>query len=193
MEQEPQGDGGLQLSREESVALIGKIGDGDQSAFLTLYDKTSPLLFGLVSRILGDRALAEEALLEVYTHIWKQAASYDSRITPLEWLTSIARIRAIALLHWSRRKKRKREVRAGNSDSAMTVAPEEEAFARSHIESLSPAQREIMDWIYFSGLSCSEIATQIGRPIGAVRTHTRLGMSKLEDLFRPLFEQNIES
>ena len=193
MEQEPQGNGELQLNLEESVALIGKIGDGDQSAFVTLYDKTNRLLFGLASRILGDRALAEEAVLDIYTHIWKQAASYDPRIMPLEWMTSIARTRAIALLHWSKRNKRKREVPAGSGESTMTVAPEEETSARSHIESLSPAQREIMDWIYFSGLSCSEIAAQIGKPIGAVRTHTRLGMSKLEDLFRPLFEPKMET
>ena len=193
MEQEPQVDGGPQLNREESVALIGKIRDGDQSAFVTLYDKTNRLLFGLVSRILGDRALAEEAVLDIYTHIWKQAASYDPKVTPLEWMTSIARTRAIALLHWSKRNKIKREVHTGSGDSTITVAPEEETCARSYIESLSPAQREIVAWIYFSGLSCSEIAAQIGKPIGAVRTHARLGMSKLEDLFRPLFEPKIET
>lgn len=193
MEQEPQTDGGLQLSGEEIVTLIRNIEGGDQSALAALYDKTSRLLYGLAFRILGERAPAEEALLDIYTQIWKQAASYDPKITPLEWLTSIARTRSIAMLHWSKQIRKRYELSPGSLDSMMTVAPEEQKAARSHIGALIPVQREIMDWIYYSGLSCSEIAMLIGKPIGAIRTHTRLGMSKLDDLFRPLFEPKIEA
>jgi RNA polymerase sigma-70 factor, ECF subfamily len=193
LEQEPQTDGELQLSSEEIIALIRKIEGGDPSALATLYDKTSRLLYGLASRILGERTLAEETLLDIYTHIWKQAASYDPGIMPLEWLMMIARTQSIAMLHWSRQIKKKHEASSGSMDSIMTVAPEEQKTARSHIGTLIPVQREIMDWIYFSGLSCSEIAMQIGKPIGAIRTHTRLGMSKLDDLFHPLFEPKTEA
>ncbi len=189
MEQQPQVDGGLQLSVEEGIALIKRIEGGDQSALTALYDKTGRLLYGLVLRVLGERALAEETLLDVYTQVWKQANSYNPKITPLEWLTTIARSRAVATLHWNKRNRKKHEPGAENADSAMTVAPEEQRTARSHIESLVPAQREILDWAYFSGLSCNEIAAQIGKPLGAIRTHTSLGMSKLDDLFHPLLEQ----
>jgi RNA polymerase sigma-70 factor (ECF subfamily) len=171
LEQEPQTDGELQLSGEEFAALIRKIEGGDPSALATLYDKTSRLLYGLATRILGERTLAEETLLDIYTHIWKQAASYDPGIMPLEWLMMIARTRSIAMLHWSRQIKKRHVPSSGSMDSIMTVAPEEQKTARSHIGTLIPVQREIMDWIYFSGLSCSEIA-QIGNPSGqSERTH----------------------
>jgi len=74
----------------------------------------------------------------------------------------------------------------------MTVASEQE-LARSSIASLVPAQQEILDWVYYSGLSCSEIAVQISKPLGAIRTHAGLGMSKLSEMFRPLFEREIET
>jgi RNA polymerase sigma-70 factor (ECF subfamily) len=189
LEQEPQVEGGLQLGAEEGVALIKRIEGGDASALATLYDKTSRLLHGLISRISGDKALAEEILLDVYTQIWKHADSYDPKITPLEWLMTVARIRAVAVLHWNRLLRRRYEISSGTLDSIMTVSPEEQRMARSNIESLVPVQREILNWVYFSGLSCSEIAALIGKPLGAIRTHARLSMSKLDDLFRPLFEQ----
>jgi len=188
LDKEFQADGIFPLTSEAAVALLKKIQDGDKSALAILYDKTSPLLFGLVLRTLGNRALAEEALLDVYTHIWRHAASYDPRLLPLEWMTAIARARAVAKMHWSKQDRKKRELSARGPDSPMTVAPEQQKIARDAMGSLAPTQREIIDWIYYSGLSCGEIAAQIGKPIGAIRTHARFGLSKLSDALRPLFE-----
>jgi RNA polymerase sigma-70 factor (ECF subfamily) len=54
------------------------VADGDQSALTTLYDSTSRLVFGLILRVVTDRSIAEEVLLDVYTQVWRQASSYDS-------------------------------------------------------------------------------------------------------------------
>jgi RNA polymerase sigma-70 factor (ECF subfamily) len=180
------GDSGATLeydTEEAIVALIGKTKDGDRSALVILYDKTSCLLFGLVLRILGDRAQAEETLLDVYTRIGKQSASYDPGLPPLEWLTGIARTCALARLHESKPKTRRQELPVGSFDPKMTVAPAKQKLARSSILSLAPTQREILDWAYYSGLSCGEIAAQAGKPLGAVKTHARLGLARLGELF----------
>jgi len=181
------------LSNEAVVTLLKKIGEGDQSALLALYDKTNRLLYGLVLRILGDRTSAEEALLDVYTYIWKEPASCDPVLSPLEWLTTIARARAIARLHWNKQLKRKSAFQARNLDPAMTVAPDRQELARHTLGSLAPAQQEILGWAYYSGLSCSEIAAQIGKPVGAVKTHARLGLNKLSDLFHPFLEREMQA
>jgi RNA polymerase sigma-70 factor (ECF subfamily) len=193
LEQETQAGDASPLSSEAAIALIKKIEGGNRSALAILYDRTSRLLFGLVLRILGDKALAEETLLEIYTHVWKHSALYDARLLPLEWLMKIARGRAIARLQWRKHGKRKRELSIGAPAASMTVVPKQQKLARSAIETLVPVQREILDWTYFSGLSCSEIAAQIGKPIGAVRTHARFGMSRLSDSFRPIFEEQSET
>jgi len=171
----------------EAIApLLKKIGEGDRSALLDLYDRTSPLLFGIVLKVLGDSASSEQALLDVYTHIWGQTGSYDSGLlTPLEWLAAVARSRAIARLHQSKQDKRRPKAPGGISDSPMTAAPEQQKAARVLIASLAPAQQEILEWACYSGLSCGEIAAQIGKPVGAVKTHARLALSKLEDLVCP--------
>jgi RNA polymerase sigma-70 factor (ECF subfamily) len=193
LEQETQAGDASSLSNEAALALIKKIEGGNKSALAILFDRTGRLLFGLVLRILGDKALAEETLLEVYTHVWKYSSLYDPRLLPLEWLMKIARGRAIARLQWRKQGKRKRELSVGGPATSMTVVPKQQELARSAIETLVPVQREILDWTYFSGLSCGEIAAQIGKPVGAVRTHARFGMSRLSDSFRPIFEGQLET
>jgi RNA polymerase sigma-70 factor (ECF subfamily) len=193
LDQEIQANQEFPLSNEAVLELVRRIEGGDSTALATLYDRTNRLLFGLVLRILGDRTSAEEALLDVYTHIWKSPASCDPALLPLEWLTTIARDRAVARLHLSKQAKRRPSFKAANRNSAMTVAPDRQDFARLSIGSLVPAQQEILEWAYYSGLSCSEIAAQIGKPIGAIKTHARLGLNKLSDLFRPMIEREMEA
>ncbi len=189
LEQAIKADSESSLSSAAALALIRRIAGGDKTALALLYDKTSRLLSGLTFRILGDRAPAEETLLEVYTLIWRQASSYDPKLPPLEWLTTIARSRAVAKLQWSKAGRGRQERSAATSGSPMTVAPEQQKLVRSSVESLVPAQREILDWAYYSGLSCSEIAAQVGKPLGAVKTHARQGLNKLSELIHPLPER----
>jgi RNA polymerase sigma-70 factor, ECF subfamily len=193
LEQEIRENRELPLSNDAVMALIKRIEEGDQTALAALFDKTNRLLFGLVLRILGDRTAAEEALLDVYTRIWKQPASRDVKLLPLEWLTTIARDRAIARLHWNKQGKTKPSFKAASRESAMTVVPERQELARSSVGSLVPAQQEILEWVYYSGLSCTEIAVMIGRPLGAIKTHARLGLNKLSESFRPVIERELEA
>ncbi|MBN1569032.1 MAG: hypothetical protein JXA73_14375 [Acidobacteria bacterium] len=193
VEQETQTIHELPIGNETVIELLQGIEGGDQAALMALYDKTNRLLFGLVLRILGDRTSAEEALLEVYTHIWRKPESRDPMLLPMEWLTSLARAQAIARLHWNKQAKRKAGFQARNIEPAMTVAPERQELARASIGALVPAQQEILGWAYYSGLSCSEIAAHIGKPVGAIKTHARLGLNRLSDAFRPLIEREMKA
>jgi RNA polymerase sigma-70 factor (ECF subfamily) len=185
MERETRAAGDTGRSSESIAALLKQIGEGNRSALLGLYDRTSPLLFGIALGILEEKAAAEESLLDVYTQVWSRARSYNPELfTPLEWLVTVARSRAIARLHQNKGDKKKQKVPADVADSPMTVAPEQQKAVRSSIASLVPAQQEILVWAFYSGLSASEIAARIGKPIGAVRTHARLALSKLENLPR---------
>ena len=69
----------------------------------------------------------------------------------------------------------------------MTVAPEQQKLARVSIGSLPSAQREVLDWACYSGLSCGEIAAQLGQPQGAIKNNIRIGMNRMiELLYQPL-------
>jgi RNA polymerase sigma-70 factor (ECF subfamily) len=181
-------------------ALIAEVAAGQQSALTTLYDSTSRMVFGLILRIVSDRATAEEVLLDVYTQVWRQAASYDpARGAPLAWLMTIARTRAIDRLRSGKRDLQAREpLDAMGEISSTTTDPEQasvlserQKLVRSALDSLSREQREVIELAYYSGLSHSEIALKLGQPLGTVKTRTRLGMMKLRDLLRPVLEGQV--
>jgi DNA-directed RNA polymerase specialized sigma24 family protein len=76
--------------------LMKKIAGGDKSAFSEYLESTSPVVLGLVSRIVADPRAAEEVVLDVYTEAWRTADTYDpERATPLQWIAAIARSRAV--------------------------------------------------------------------------------------------------
>jgi RNA polymerase sigma-70 factor (ECF subfamily) len=176
----------IQSNMAWAADLIQKASRGDRSSLIALYEKTNPLIFGLIYRIVGDQASAEEVLLDAYTEIWKQSGSYNpEHFSPLQWMMIIARSRAIAKLHWGKAERRRRAFSGGTEESQMTVAPEQQKLACAAIGALASAQRETLDWACYSGLSCGEIAAQLGQPLGAVKTHVRMGMNRLVELLYP--------
>ena len=183
--------------QDDWIALIRSAAAGDQGSVAALYDATSPQVFGLVLRILGDRAAAEEVLLDVFTQVWRQAGSYDAaRGSPLGWILTIARTRAIDRLRSSRRFEEMRQPIDAAADARSTLASPEEATAaaerermvRGALTSLGAEQRQVIELAYFSGLSHTEISAATGVPLGTVKTRARLGMEKLAEILRPLMK-----
>ena len=175
--------------------IIRRAAQGDASAIAALYDSTSRLVFGLIVHILGDRFAAEEVLLDVYTQVWCQASSYEQqRGTPLSWLMTMARTRAIDRMRSSKQDLQRKEPldlavyqksgEAGPEEA--TATSERRTLVRSALDALSPQQREVIELAYYSGLSHSEIAAHLGQPLGTVKTRARLGMMKLCEMLRPL-------
>jgi RNA polymerase sigma-70 factor (ECF subfamily) len=178
----------VEFEDQALAALIGKVSEGDIHAFADIYDLTNRLLFGIVRRMHPEKTVSEEILLDVYTQVWKQSADYDPReFLPLEWLVNIARNRSIRALDASKETRKRSVTEADQTVVEATLAPSLQNLARSCLDSLPPSQREALEWAFYTGLSCSEIAIRSGKPQGAVRTYTRIGMSKLYDLFRPLY------
>lgn len=76
--------------------LLDRCAAADTQALQRLYTLISPMLFSCIMRILRRRALAEEALQEVFISIWQQAGQFTAtRGRPMAWMMSIARYRAI--------------------------------------------------------------------------------------------------
>jgi RNA polymerase sigma-70 factor, ECF subfamily len=196
----PQDSREINIRDQDWAALIRKVADGDQSALATLYDSTSRLVFGLIVRIVVDRTIAEEVLLDVYTQVWRQAAAYDTkRGAPLVWLMTIARTRGIDRLRSGRHEQQHKEsldaigeIKSNDaSPETDTMTAERRQLVRSALESLSPEQREVIELAYYFGLSHSEIALKLGQPLGTVKTRTRLGMMKLRDMLSPTLEGQV--
>src|SRR5262249_42020390 len=115
------------------------------------------------------------------------------RGSPLSWLMTIARTRAIDRLRSEKLMPERRELSDAESESATTHSPETHSavsemqhMVRATLESLTPSYREVIELSYFFGMTQSEIALHLGQPLGTVKTRTRLGMIKLRELLAPV-------
>lgn len=186
-----------QVRDQDWTGLIQRIAVGDQSALGALYDASSRLLYGLILRITADPSTAEEVLLDAFNQVWRQAGAFDrGRGTPLAWMLTIARTRALDRIRAGRHEHQRREsldaaanaVSNTASPEQTTIDDERRRLVRGALAHLAAEQREVLDLAYFSGLSHSEIALRTGLPLGTVKTRIRLGMNKLREELRPLLD-----
>jgi len=184
--------------RDTLEALIMKIARGDSVSLGAFYDATVRWAYGLALRILGDSGAAEEVSLDAYMQVWRQAGSYSpGRGSPLSWLLTIARSRAIDRLR-SGAMRRSLERSFGEGFDAAGLAGSDPFLAssetergrilRSAMSSLPAAERRVIELAFFSGLTHTEIAEKFREPLGTVKTRIRRGMLKLRNLLRPLEE-----
>jgi RNA polymerase sigma-70 factor (ECF subfamily) len=179
-------------------SLVARMADGDDSALAALYDRHGRLAYSLAFGILGDGAEAEEAVADAFLQIWTSAASFDAaRSSVAGWLTMIVRTRALDRLRSRRRRGAliERVTVLEGVDAARPVATEAaDALAErsqtgqrvaAAIESLPPAQRKVIELAFFGGLSHSEIAQELGEPLGTVKTRIRTAMERLRTALAP--------
>lgn len=76
--------------------LLRLVARGDEEAFGEVYDLVSPVVYGLVRRVLRDPAQSEEVAQEVLVEVWRSACRYDERRgSPQAWVTTLAHRRAV--------------------------------------------------------------------------------------------------
>jgi hypothetical protein len=66
--------------------LIRRIAEGDQLAMRTLFGRYRVPLYRWLLRLVGDEALAEDLLSDVFLDVWRQAASFEARSSVSTWL-----------------------------------------------------------------------------------------------------------
>lgn len=170
----------------DDTELIEKVADGDERAFLALYDRYASRVHALTLRILHDRMLAEEATQDTFLKVWSRARQYlAERGSLLVWLLTIARRTALDRLRLEGR----RPMLSNSEDPDIaweSVANEDsltsEARWRSMyfaVQSLPEEQRQVIELAYYQGMSQSEIAEVLGWPLGTVKSHIRKAMESL--------------
>jgi len=179
----------MHSSDAPELGLLQRIVARDTAALAELYDRQSRLLFGLILRILRDRAEAEEVLQEVFIRVWTRAELYDPRLGgPTPWLVRLARNCAIDRLR-SRRTREELSGQALDANAADTASctdirtpeavvldAERHGTVMGALAGLPTEQRCLIEAAFFEGYTHSELATRFGLPLGTVKTRIRAGM-----------------
>ncbi len=178
-------------------ALLRRVAARDEAALSELFDRSAGAVRGVAERIVKDPTLADEAVLDVFLHVWNRADDYrGDRGSVATWLVLLARSRSIDVL---RRRGRQTKLEVGlpqasvaslESDDLEPAAAGERddrgARVRAALERIAPEERRAVWSAFFLGLSHSEIAERLAQPLGTVKTRIRSGLAKLERLLTPL-------
>lgn len=183
---------------QELGRLLAETALGRRAAFAQLYRLTASHLLGVILRITGERTQAEDVLQEVYLAVWKAAGSFDAaRSQPLTWLTSIARHRAIDSLRRAQARPRFSDEGASDDEhhphdvydehpdphpgpAELLQRAVEARLLQRCLGGLSPEQQHSLALAYYQGLSHSEVAEQMGQPLGSVKSWIRRALQSLK-------------
>jgi RNA polymerase sigma-70 factor (ECF subfamily) len=176
----------VNVTDEDDLALVQGVARGEQAAFLALYDRHSGRVHALTLHILGDTMLAEEATQDTFMKLWSRARLYlAERGSFMAWLLTIARRTALDRLRLEKR----RPLLSDSNDPedlwpSMPDAsqhPDEARWKSLYfaVHSLPHEQQVVIELAYYQGLSQSEIAEELGWPLGTVKTRLRAAMQAL--------------
>ncbi len=180
----------LDLSEVRDRELVLRIGQGDEDAFRGLFRRYAPSALSLARRVVRQPFLADEIVQEAFLAVWRNPDGYDEgRGSVKAWLMGMVHHRAVDTV----RREESQRRRAEDPRSAEIVVvedpadrvvdelglPEEREAVRAALEELPAEQRQVIELMYFGGLSQSKIAEQLDLPLGTVKSRTLLGMRRL--------------
>lgn len=178
-----QGHGG----HDELASWIALVARGDAAAFGAVYDKIAAPVFGIICRVLRDRAQSEEVTQDVLLEVWRTAARFDpGKGSAMAWVATLAHRRAVDRIR-SIQKQKERERRTTTADIPYdTVADAVETSldherVRRCLGALTEVQREAITLAYYGGYTYTQVAGLLGIATGTVKTRMRDGLIRLRD------------
>ncbi len=176
------------LTSPELVWLIAAVAKGDEAAFERLYAATRAKLYGVVLRILRRQDLADEVIQECYVKIWSSAGRFNPALaSPITWMVSIARNRAIDLV------RKRGEASLEDEPQALEIAADTpDPLARLEMNEelkrllgcvgkLEPERQRLVLLAYYNGWSREQLAAKFDTPVNTVKTWLRRSMLEIRE------------
>ncbi|MCA1993145.1 MAG: sigma-70 family RNA polymerase sigma factor, partial [Coleofasciculus sp. S288] len=145
------------------------------------------LVYGLALHILKNPQEAEDLTQEIFLSLWRSSNYNPARGSLSSFLTMMTRSRAIdkirsrgtSLKFLDRWRRTMTTETSSNTPFELASLGERSQRVQNALAQLSQEQRQVLEMVYYEGLSQSEIAQQLDIPLGTIKTRSRLGLLKL--------------
>ena len=137
----------------------------DEPAFRAFYDRTAPALWAYLSRLSGDRQLADDLLQESYYRLLRSRESFEGEAHRRNYLFRIA----TNLVNDSRRGRFAWRHLPLPEIAAVPEALDARADVQRALARLKPRDRALLWLAYAQGSSHSEIAGVLGVKTGSIK------------------------
>jgi RNA polymerase sigma-70 factor (ECF subfamily) len=166
-------------------ALIELLKRRETQAMAVLYDRFQRLVYSIIYHAVREQGVAEDLTQETFWRIWNRIQTFDSEKGKLEpWIATIARNRAVDYIR-SVRNMQQLPLDKIETNAAFFATQshgsriERESTVQKALTNLNPAQREVIELAHFQGLTQTEIAEALNRPLGTVKTILRTALKVL--------------
>ena len=183
--------------------VLPRIAAGEPGAMRTCIDQYMGLVWRLAQRILPNPADIEDAVQDVFIALWTHCDRFDPAAgNEVGFVAMIARRRLIDRGRSHLRRVRREHAAAesqqaaANEHASGSAAPddnlkslllaEEVERVRAAVDTLPPAQRDLLLQAVREGATHQQLADQSGLPLGTVKTHIRRGLIRV----RAILEEN---
>jgi RNA polymerase sigma-70 factor (ECF subfamily) len=179
--------------------LVERIVRADEEAFRELFERHGGAATALARRVVRQPHLAEEIVQEAFLNLWRDPGGFRAdRGSVRAWLFGMVHHRAVDLVRREEAQRRRademvaglRDEQADPADDVVdeVARPQERRMVRAALSELPDEQREVLELMYFEGLTQTQVAERTRQPLGTVKSRALLGMRRLrvalEDLER---------
>ena len=180
--------------------LLQRAGDGDQAAFLELYERHRQPIFHFAYRLLGSVEIAEDVTHECFLSLIRKPENFRSERGRLRSYL-FAAARNLALKHFRNQGREAaldevaEEPRISERQQPLRRLLDEELAleVRQAVLGLPPLQREALVLFEYEGLALSEIADIVGADVGAVKARLFRARESLRNALGPYLNSNLNS
>jgi RNA polymerase sigma-70 factor, ECF subfamily len=170
--------------------LIAQARLGDEAACARLYDALAPAAYGLIRRLVGVRAVADDLFQETVMLVFEKLDAFRGEAPLGAWVRRIAVSRCLMYLrspwHRARLDLGARLAEADELDWPVTSAPSADALdVERALASLAPTARAVV-WLFeVEGYSHREIAAAFGRTVSFSKSQLARAHRQLRERLEP--------
>lgn len=191
----------MRPSSDPDGELVQKVQGGDRSAFDPLVLKYRHRIMGIASRILGDRAEAEDLAQDVFVKAFFSLKQFQGEALFSTWLY---RITANSCLNHRRKRLRDLQLAGdlggtepihgdGASNPHMLLEKKEfKAVLEKTIATLPKERRIVLILRDIEGLSYDDIADSLGLELGTVRSRLHRARLEIQESIKEIFSPGAE-
>jgi len=176
------------LVAPDDQEIARRLKQRDANAMAELYDKYAGLVYSVILRAVNNPATAEDLVQETFLRVWNRVHTFDTERGRLEgWIVTVARNRAIDYLRSLRSQPGESTTTLEDLEhSGLFVTRETEADRLTRrkavgaaLDRLNEEQRRVLELTHFQGLTQTEIAEQMQKPLGTVKSLVRSALKLL--------------
>ena len=166
-------------------ALLRRVAEmRDRAAFAALFGHFAPRIKAYLMRLGAPAAQAEDLAQDAMLNLWRKAHLFDpAKASAATWLFTIARNLRIDAIRREKRPQLDPEdflpEAEPAADQAMALA-DDEGRLRAALKHLPPDQIAVIEQSFFADKPHSQIALELGIPLGTVKSRLRLEMARLK-------------